>query len=104
MPVIPNLEGLLPAPLLPSEELDKECHGDEEKKMVGSRALSICIYSKGFKEDECVDCPRGASRASLNRLTLKMEKRKGAIKMCDLGIRIREDEVRWFPAEVVRQC
>jgi hypothetical protein len=76
----------------------------KKKKMVGSRALSICIYSKGFKEDECVDCPRGASRASLNRLTLKMEKRKGAIKMCDLGIRIREDEVRWFPAEVVRQC
>jgi hypothetical protein len=32
MPVIPNLEGLLPAPLLPLEELDKERHGDEEKK------------------------------------------------------------------------
>jgi hypothetical protein len=21
------------------------------------------LYSKGFKEEECVDCPRGASRA-----------------------------------------
>ena len=63
MQVVPNLEGLLPTLLLLPEELDKERHGDEEKKMVGLRALSICIYSKGFKEEECVDCPRGASRA-----------------------------------------
>jgi len=104
MPVVPNLEGLLPTPLLPLDELDKERHGDEEKKMVGSRALSICICSKGFKEDECVDCPRGASRADLNRPTLKIEKQKGVVKMCDLGIRIREDEVRRFPIEVVRWC
>jgi hypothetical protein len=46
MQVESNLEGLLPTPLLPLEELDKEHHGDEEKKMVGSRALLICIYSK----------------------------------------------------------
>jgi len=32
-------------PLQPPEELDKEQHGDEEKKMVGSRALSFFIYS-----------------------------------------------------------
>jgi hypothetical protein len=28
--VVPNLEGLLPTPLLPPEELEKERHGDEE--------------------------------------------------------------------------
>jgi hypothetical protein len=43
---VPNLESLLPMPLQPLEELDKECLGDEEKMMVVSRALSICIYSK----------------------------------------------------------
>ena len=32
MSVVPNLEGLLPTSLLPLEELDKERHGDEEKK------------------------------------------------------------------------
>jgi len=32
MPVIPNLEGLLPTLLLPPEELEKERHGDEENK------------------------------------------------------------------------
>jgi hypothetical protein len=51
-----------------------------------------------------VDCPRGASRAGLNRATLKMEKRKGAVKIRELGICIREDEVRWFPMEVMRWC
>ena len=30
MPVIPNLEGLLPTLLPPPEELEKERHGDEE--------------------------------------------------------------------------
>ena len=35
--------------------------------------------------------PRGAPRPSLNRPNFKMEKRKGAVKMRDLGIRIRED-------------
>ena len=37
--------------------------------------------------------PRGAPRPGLNRPTFKMEKRKGAVKMRDLGIRIKEDEV-----------
>jgi hypothetical protein len=44
------------------------------------------LYSKGFKEEECVDCPRGASRPDLNRSTSKMEKRKGAVKIHDLRI------------------
>ena len=30
MPVVPNLEGLLPTPELPQEELEEERHGDEE--------------------------------------------------------------------------
>jgi hypothetical protein len=30
MPIVPNLEGLFPTPLLPPEELEKERHGDEE--------------------------------------------------------------------------
>ena len=32
MLVVPNLEGLLPMPLLPLEELEKEHHGNEENK------------------------------------------------------------------------
>ena len=32
MPVVPNLEGLLPMSLLPPKELEKERHGNEEKK------------------------------------------------------------------------
>jgi hypothetical protein len=63
MPVIPNLEGLLPAPLLPSEELDKERHGDEEKKrwldqelcqsvsiLKGSRRMSVWIAQEVHPE------------------------------------------------------
>jgi len=42
MLVVPNFEGLLPTPLL-LEELEKECHGSEEIKIVGSRALSVSI-------------------------------------------------------------
>ena len=30
MLVVPNLGGLLPTPLLPQEELEKEHHGNEE--------------------------------------------------------------------------
>jgi hypothetical protein len=30
MPVVPNLEGLLPSLLLLPEEIEKELHGDEE--------------------------------------------------------------------------
>ena len=41
----------------------------------------------------CGLSPIGASRPGFNRPTLKMEKRKGAVKMCDLGICIREDEI-----------
>ena len=36
---------------------------------------------------------RAAPRVILNRPTLKMEKQKGAVKMHDLGICIRDDEV-----------
>jgi len=32
MPVLPNLEGLLPTPPPPLKELEKEHHGDEENK------------------------------------------------------------------------
>jgi len=32
MLVVPNLEGLLPMPPLPPEELEKARHGDEENK------------------------------------------------------------------------
>jgi hypothetical protein len=39
------------------------------------------------------EAKRGASRLGLNRPTLKMDKHKGAVKMRDLGIRIREDKV-----------
>ena len=35
---------------------------------------------------------RSASSPSLNRPTFKIEKRKGVVKMRDLGICIREDE------------
>jgi len=52
--VVPNLEGLLPMSLLPILELEKEYHGDEEIKIVGSRDLFVYIYSKGLKEKECV--------------------------------------------------
>jgi hypothetical protein len=46
MPVIPNLEGLLLTPLLPQEELEKECHGDEENIddwLKIALSVSICI-------------------------------------------------------------
>ena len=53
MPVVPNLEGLLPTPLLSPEKLEKESHGDEEnidgwlKSFVG-----IYLY---LRRKECVD-------------------------------------------------
>jgi hypothetical protein len=43
MSVVPNLEGLLPMPLLPLEELGKECHGDEENIASWLKSF-ICIY------------------------------------------------------------
>jgi hypothetical protein len=45
MPVVPNLEGHLPTPLLPQEKLEKECHGDEENIDDWLKiALSVSIY------------------------------------------------------------
>jgi hypothetical protein len=82
MPIVPNLEGLLPMPLLPPEELEKELHGNEEN-IDGWLKSFVCIYLY-LRRKECVDCqeaqegvcglPRGASSPSLNRPPLKMEK------------------------------
>jgi hypothetical protein len=47
----------------------------------------------------CAMRRKGAPKPGLNRPTLKMEMPKGAVKMCDLG----ENEVRQFPAQVVRR-
>ena len=45
MSVVPNLEGLLPTPLLLKEELEKELHGDEENIDGWLKiALSVSIY------------------------------------------------------------
>ena len=84
MPVVPNLEGLLPTPLLPLEELEKECHGNEEN-IDGWLKSFVCIYLY-LRRKECV-LPRSASSLGLNRPTLKMEKQRGAVNMS-----IREDE------------
>jgi hypothetical protein len=54
MSVVPNLEGLLPMPLLPPEELDKEHHGDEEN-IDGWLKSFVCIYLY-LRWKECVDC------------------------------------------------
>ena len=44
MLVVPNLEGLLPTPLLPPEELEKERHGNEENIDGWLKSfVSICI-------------------------------------------------------------
>jgi hypothetical protein len=75
MPVVPNLKGLLPTPLLPPEELE-ECHGDEEN-IDGWLKSFVCIYLY-LRRKECVDCQE-ASSPGLNRPTLKMEKRRGAV-------------------------
>ena len=60
-------------------------------------AQELCRFVSILKEIEggrvCGMSPRGAPRPGLNRPTFKMEKRKGAFKMCDLGIHIMEDEV-----------
>jgi hypothetical protein len=56
MPVVPNLEGLLPTPLLPPKELEKECHGDEENIDSWLKSfLSIYLY---LRRKECVDCQK----------------------------------------------
>jgi hypothetical protein len=54
MPVVPNLEGLLPMPLLSPEELEKERHGDEENIDGWLKCfLYIHLY---LRRKECVDC------------------------------------------------
>ena len=54
MSVVPNLEGLLPTLLLSPEELEKECHGDEEN-IDGWLKSFVCIYLY-LRRKECVDC------------------------------------------------
>ena len=54
MPVVPNLEGLLPTPLLPPEELEKERYGDEEN-IDGWLKGFVCIYLY-LRRKGCVDC------------------------------------------------
>ena len=54
MPVVPNLEGLLPTPLLPLEELEKERHDDEEN-IDGWLKSFVYIYLY-LRRKECVDC------------------------------------------------
>ena len=54
MPVVPNLEDLLPTLLLPQEELENERHGDEEN-IDGWLKSFVCIYLY-LRRKECVDC------------------------------------------------
>ena len=53
MPVVPNLEGLLPTSLLPLEELEKERYGDEENIDSWLKSF-VCIYMY-LRRKECVD-------------------------------------------------
>ena len=57
MPVVPNLEGLLPTPLLQLKELEKERHGDEENIASWLKSF-VCIYPYLLCKEEgvCVDC------------------------------------------------
>ena len=54
MLVVPNLEGLVPTPLLPPEELEKEHHGDEENKDGWLKSF-VYIYLY-LRRKECVNC------------------------------------------------
>jgi hypothetical protein len=54
MPIVPNLEGLLPMLLSPSKELEKERHGDEENVDCWLKSF-VCIYLY-LRRKECVDC------------------------------------------------
>ena len=54
MPVVPNLEGLLPTPLLPQEEFEKERHGDEEN--IAGWLMSFVRIFLYLRRKECVDC------------------------------------------------
>jgi hypothetical protein len=49
MPVVPNLEGLLPTPLLPPKELDREHHGDEEKRWLAQELCQSISILKGSR-------------------------------------------------------
>ena len=54
MPVVANLEGLFPTPLLPPEELEKEHHGDKEN-IDGWLKSFLYIYLY-LRRKEYVDC------------------------------------------------
>jgi hypothetical protein len=54
MPVVPNLEGLLPTPLLLLEKLEKERHGNEEN--IDGWLKSFVYMYLYLKRKECVDC------------------------------------------------
>jgi hypothetical protein len=54
MLVVPNLEGLLPTPLLPLEKLEKERHGNEEN--IDGWLKSFVYMYLYLKRKECVDC------------------------------------------------
>jgi hypothetical protein len=54
MLVVPNLEDLLPMPLLLLEKLEKECHGDEEN--IDSWLKSFLYIYLYIRRKECVDC------------------------------------------------
>jgi hypothetical protein len=77
MPVVPNLEGLLPTPLLPPEELEKERHGDEES--IDGWLKSSILYLSISKEEGVCGLPRSASSPDLNRPNLNMEKWRGVV-------------------------
>jgi hypothetical protein len=62
MLVVPNLEGLLPTPLLPLEELEKERHGDEENIDSWLKSF-LCIYLY-LRRKECVDCQEAHSASA----------------------------------------
>ena len=81
MPVVPNLEGLLPTPLLQPKELEKERHGDEEN--IDSWLKSFVLYLSVSKEEGVCGLPRSASNLGLNRPTLKMEKQRGAVNISE---------------------
>ena len=55
MLVVPNLEGLLPTPLLLSKKLEKERHDDEEN-IDGWLKSFVCIYLLYLRWKDCVDC------------------------------------------------
>jgi hypothetical protein len=56
MQVVPNIEGLLPMPLLPPEELDTERHSDEEqKRWLAQELYQFVSILKDRRRKECVE-------------------------------------------------